>query len=100
MCAWKPGRIALGELPNVSFIVRKLEPMCTILNNIKIMAYGNKFLLHLSFLIIIGTEFKTIAFPVSGVMHHVEVQCGKEGMKAAKFKNIWEPLLAVLLDYF
>ena len=39
------------------------------------------------FLLIIGTEFKTAACPVSGVMHYMEIQRGKEGMKAAKFNN-------------
>ncbi len=29
----------------------------------------------------LGTEFKTIACPITGVMRHMEVQHGKEGMK-------------------
>ncbi len=39
------------------------------------------------FYLIIGKEFKTAACPVSGVMCHMETQCGKEGIKAAKFNN-------------
>ena len=39
------------------------------------------------FLLIIGTEFKTAACPVSGVIHYMDIQHGKEGMKAAKFSS-------------
>jgi hypothetical protein len=33
----------------------------------------------------LGTEFKTSACPITGVMHHIEIQHGKEGMKSAQF---------------
>ena len=36
---------------------------------------------------LLGTEFKTAACHVTSVLHHMEIQCGKEGMKAAKFNN-------------
>jgi hypothetical protein len=36
---------------------------------------------------LLGTEFKTSACPVTGVMRHMEIQRGKEGMKTAKFNN-------------
>jgi hypothetical protein len=42
-------------LPNISFVVQKPEPL--------------------------GTEFKTFACPVTGVMTKMEIQRGKEGMK-------------------
>jgi hypothetical protein len=55
MCAWRPRTTALGGLLNISFVVRKPEPL--------------------------GTEFKTVACPVTGVMTTMEIQRGKEGMK-------------------
>jgi hypothetical protein len=30
MCAWKPRKTAIGGLPNISFIIRKPEPLCKI----------------------------------------------------------------------
>jgi len=59
MCAWRPRTTALGGLPNISFVVRKPEPL--------------------------GTEFKTTACPITGVMRHLEIQRGKEGMKNSQF---------------
>jgi hypothetical protein len=59
MCAWRPRTTALGGLPNISFVVRKPEPL--------------------------GTELKTTACPITGVMRHLEIQRGKEGMKNSQF---------------
>ncbi len=37
MCAWRPRTTALGGLPNISFVVRKPEPLGTlVLNYIKL----------------------------------------------------------------
>jgi hypothetical protein len=33
----------------------------------------------------LGTEFNTTACPIAGVMRHMEIQCGKDGMKNAQF---------------
>ena len=40
-----------GGLPNISYIIRKLEPL--------------------------GTEFKSVCCPVTGVLTHLEIQRGK-----------------------
>jgi hypothetical protein len=32
---------------------------------------------------VLGTEFMTAACPVTGVIHCMEIQCGKKGMKTA-----------------
>ena len=55
MCAWRPRQSKLGRLPNISYIIRKPEPL--------------------------GTEYKTICCPITGVMTYMEIQRGKEGMK-------------------
>ena len=55
MCAWRPRQTKLGNLPNISYIIRKPEPL--------------------------GTEFKTVCCPMTGVMTYMEIQRGKEGMK-------------------
>jgi hypothetical protein len=51
--------MALGGLPNISFMVQKPE--------------------HL------GTQFKSSACPITGVMTMMEIQRGKEGMKDKKY---------------
>ena len=50
MSAWRPRTSKNGGLPNISFIKRKPEPL--------------------------GTEFKTVCCPVSGVMTRMEIQRG------------------------
>ncbi len=61
MSAWRPRTTALGGLPNISFVVRKPEPL--------------------------GTEFKTCACPITGIMTMMEIQRGKEGMKEKKYNR-------------
>lgn len=61
MSAWRPRTTALGGLPNISFVVRKPEPL--------------------------GTEFKTCACPITGIMTMMEIQRGKEGMKEKKYNK-------------
>lgn len=34
---------------------------------------------------ILVTEFKTVACTVTGIMRHMEIQCGKDGMKSKRF---------------
>jgi hypothetical protein len=104
MCAWQSRSKALGGVPNISFIFIKLEPLGKIMQHLlyfTILKYG-PIKLHsyyiLILLSIIGAEFKTTACPVFGVRHHMEIQCGKEGMKAAKFNNTVGDMLAVVLD--
>ena len=61
MSAWRPRTTALGGLPNISFVVRKPEPL--------------------------GTEFKTSACPITGVMTMMEIQRGKEGIKDKRYNR-------------
>ena len=51
MSAWRPRTSKNGGLPNISYIIRKPEPL--------------------------GTEFKTVCCPVSGVMTRMEIQRGR-----------------------
>jgi len=44
-------------------------------------------LLFLTIFLNVGTEFKTAACPVTGVLRQMEIQKGKEGMKSAQFNN-------------
>jgi hypothetical protein len=60
MSAWKPRTTALGGLPDISFVVWQLS---------------------------LGTEFKTSACPVTGVMTMKEIQMGKEGMKEKRYNR-------------
>jgi hypothetical protein len=53
MSAWRPRTKALGGLPNVSFVVWKLEPL--------------------------GTELNTDACPVTGVMTTMEFKWARKG---------------------
>ena len=55
MSAWRPRTTVTGGLPNLSFVARKPEPL--------------------------GTEFKNSACPILGVIRHLEIQRGKEGMR-------------------
>lgn len=52
---WRPRQTRFGRLPNISYVIRKPEPL--------------------------GTEFKTVCYPITGVMTYIEIQRGKEGMK-------------------
>ncbi len=40
-----------------------------------------------SFLLYTGTEFKTTACPITGALHFMEIQRGKEGMKTKQFNS-------------
>ena len=61
MSAWRPRQTKLGNLPNISYIIRKPEPL--------------------------GTEFKTVCCPITGVMTYMEIQRGKEGMKNMRLQG-------------
>ena len=54
MSAWRPRKDKTGGLPNISYIKRKPEPL--------------------------GTEFKTVACGMSGIMLFIEIQRGKKEM--------------------
>jgi hypothetical protein len=56
---------ALDGLPSISFVVQKLEPL--------------------------GTEFKTAACPVTGVMTTMEIQRDKERMNEKKYNGTLGP---------
>jgi len=61
MSAWRPRTTQYGGLPNLSHIPRKPEPL--------------------------GTEFKSIADPITGCMLALEIQRGKEGMKDLEYNR-------------
>ena len=61
MSAWRLRQTKLGNLPNISYIIRKPEPL--------------------------GTEFKTVCCPITGVMTYMEIQRGKEGMKNTRLQG-------------
>ena len=61
MSAIRPRTKATGDLPHLSFILRKPEPL--------------------------GTEFKCVACAETGVLLFVEVQRGKRGMLESKFQK-------------
>jgi hypothetical protein len=61
MSPWKPRQSKTGNLPHMSFIMRKPKPL--------------------------GTEFKSVARGLSGVLLHLETQRGKEGMKHSKYQQ-------------
>ena len=58
MSALRFQKTAKGNLPHLSYILRKTDPL--------------------------GTEFKTVACSVTGALLFIEVQRGKEGMKHRK----------------
>ena len=51
MSAWRPRTTKNGGLPNISYAIRKPEPL--------------------------GTEFKSACDPATGVLTHLEIQRGK-----------------------
>ena len=55
MSSWRPRTTATGGLPNISFIMRKPEPL--------------------------GTELKTVCCAKTGVMTYMEIMRGAKGMK-------------------
>jgi hypothetical protein len=88
MSAWKPRTTKNGNLPNISFIARKPEPLG---ENPGLLLYSFLVLL-LTFLLLIfaaaiGTEFKSVACPITGTMLHLEIQEGREGMKAKRLNK-------------
>jgi hypothetical protein len=78
MCVWQPRITALGGLPNIFFIVRQLERMGKIIQYLLLFMKSD----YINFNVL-GTEFMTAACPVTGVIHCMEIQCGKKGMKTA-----------------
>ena len=61
MSAIRFRELAKGNLPHLSYIFRKLDPL--------------------------GTEFKTVACYVTGVLLLIEVKRGKEGMKDSRYQQ-------------
>jgi hypothetical protein len=61
MSAFRPRTTRFGDLPHLSFILRKPEPL--------------------------GTEFKTVACSETGMILHLEIQKGKMPMRQAEFCN-------------
>jgi hypothetical protein len=55
MSAWHPQKTKMGGLPHILFIMRKPEPL--------------------------GTEFKVVACPQTGLFLYLEIQRGKEDMQ-------------------
>lgn len=58
MCSWKPRNSITGGLPNIAYIKRKPKPL--------------------------GTEFKVAACSVTKCILHLEIQRGKDPMRAAE----------------
>ena len=61
MSAWRPHTTKTGGLPNITFILRKPEPL--------------------------GTEFKCASCTRTNVMLNIELQRGRNGMKDAEHNN-------------
>ena len=61
MSAWQPRQTRFGKLPNISYIIRKPEPL--------------------------GTEYKSICCPETGVMTYMEIQRGKAGMAQMRLQK-------------
>lgn len=61
MCPWRPRQTKYGQLPNILYIIRKHEPL--------------------------GTEFKTICCPLTGIMTFMEIQHGKYRMKNMRLQK-------------
>ena len=71
MCAWKPRTSALGGLPVITFVKRKPKPL--------------------------GTEFKNVADPETGILLFLEVQRGKEGMRESKYFELFGATMSCTL---
>ena len=61
MSAFRPRTTKTGGLPNLTWMIRKPEPL--------------------------GTEFKTVCCSITGVMIFMEIQRGKDGMKEIKYNR-------------
>ena len=71
MCVWRPRQTKYGQLPNISYIIRKPEPL--------------------------GTEFKTICCPLTGIITFIEIQRGKDGMKNMRLQKDFGATVACLI---
>ena len=80
MSAWRPRTTKTGDLPNISFIKRKPEPLGKVMAGCCMHVLMFSLNLFFSFFHK-GTEFKCIACPITGVMLFLEIQRGKDGMK-------------------
>jgi hypothetical protein len=68
MSAWRPRKTALGGLPNISFMTRKPKPLGLCIINSLLFSYGFLLTFLCDFISSSGTEFKTSACPITGVM--------------------------------
>jgi hypothetical protein len=72
MSAWKP---------------RTMSP-CQLGNQEPLTKGGGKYFIHCSKAKPLGTEFKSTPCPITGVLRHLEIQRGKQGMAAKKYNAI------------
>jgi len=82
MSTWCPCKSKTGGLPNISYVIRKPEPLGKFIIFLFIFS-----LLHLTpftTLFSLGTEFKNIACCRIGCILVLEIQRGKEGMRAQR----------------
>ncbi len=80
MSAWCPRKSKTGGLPNISYVIRKPEPLGKFFTCCccSFTPLSNPFLFPL------GTEFKNIACCRIGCILALEIQRGKEGMRAQR----------------
>ena len=89
MSAYRPRTAKLGNLPNISFVMCK--PDLQVSSFVCFLFY---FIFYFTFFfstnlpfVSPGTEFKCATCPVMGCMLHLEIQCGKDGMKDAQHNH-------------
>jgi hypothetical protein len=89
MSVWKPCKTKLEGLWNISFIIRKHKPIGKKRFNLLSLFYFcvNSSDWEYYDLLILRTKFKTAACPITGVVHHIEIQCGKERIKSVPFNS-------------
>lgn len=73
MTAWKPRSTKTGGLPHLSYVMRKLEPL--------------------------GLEWKVTRCTVTGIIMHLEIMRGKEGMKSSKYQSEYGATTACILRH-
>jgi hypothetical protein len=85
MSAWCPRKTKTGGLPNISFIIRKPEP----LGNYMFVCFLFCISFPITHLFVVfypsGTELKNIACCKIGCMLALELQHGKEGMRLEQY---------------
>jgi len=77
ICARRPKKTSLGNLPNLSFIIQNMDPLC-----MGFLSFSTLNLIYFYFIYLSlhWLAIKTRTCPITDVMRHMQIQKGNVGM--------------------